>query len=572
MQGKYSQSNWYFQPTDFFIETTLDGKLMYIKDGEVLKQEKFNNIQSGDILRNLEQIKNLTWYGQYSFKNKKIGNWQAYWQGKQLKVGGNYDNKGKKIGKWIELFDNYWDLCKLISEGEYQNGIKIGIWQYYYDGKMISLGIYNNEGLKNGNWVDLYENFWSGCQVKFAGTYKSGLKQGNWDTLFQQKYYDTFNKMYFNNNFSGGGFYDKNGIKQGNWIELQESFSDSFLVTSKGEYRCGKKVGRWNIYFGCSEIQDYHIGGGLYDDNGGKIGVWIQLCDNQSRYLNLKKIENQIQFRRVNIINKKKLEDGTIYLKIRQSEEEFTIKMEKNQINGQNCIKIFQSNLFKLDLQQSYCQIIYIGQYFEGIKQGRWDIKFKYKEVNLKDYGKIGGGMYDKNGRQNGMWIDVDETFSNQSQVSYQGEYNEGIKIGKWDYVLNRNNKNKLDIFGGGFYDQDGKKKGKWINFHTKFSKYLNKNFIKISDFQVIYLGEYKNGIKFGKWENKYRFETKEQLKNSGVGNYDHIGRKIGKWIYIDFEFQFGYELIHIGNYFKGIQQGKFLKKMLPLQSLIQKI
>lgn len=54
---------------------------------------------------------------------------------------------------------------------------------------------------------------------------------------------NNFNKF----KLSGGGLYDENGVKLGKWIELSDGFSINSKIISNGEYKNDKKVGRWDI-------------------------------------------------------------------------------------------------------------------------------------------------------------------------------------------------------------------------------------------------------------------------------------------------------------------------------------
>lgn len=53
--------------------------------------------------------------------------------------------------------------------------------------------------------------------------------------------------------FSGGGSYDiwigGSSIKVGMWIELNDRFKWDLQVIEKGEYKNGKKFGRWDTSF-----------------------------------------------------------------------------------------------------------------------------------------------------------------------------------------------------------------------------------------------------------------------------------------------------------------------------------
>lgn len=59
------------------------------------------------------------------------------------------------------------------------------------------------------------------------------------------------NIILFNNlkYFRGGGTYNDNGEKIGKWIDLSDEYEFSSEITYKGQYKEGKKIGKWGIYF-----------------------------------------------------------------------------------------------------------------------------------------------------------------------------------------------------------------------------------------------------------------------------------------------------------------------------------
>ncbi|CAD8131375.1 unnamed protein product [Paramecium sonneborni] len=85
------------------------------------------------------------------------------------------------------------------------------------------------------------------------------------------------------NNLSRSELYDEggDGIKIGRQIELWEKFNDYSIVYFQGEYKNGRKVGRWDIYFKDYDLNFKKIGGGSYDEkgNGIKNGIWNEIND-----------------------------------------------------------------------------------------------------------------------------------------------------------------------------------------------------------------------------------------------------------------------------------------------------
>ncbi|CAD8148195.1 unnamed protein product [Paramecium octaurelia] len=274
-QGFYSYY-WQFEKTTFQIKFTSNSELIYYQFGNVLRIEKIIDQKNKPIIMtNLEQIKHLKWEGNYGINNTQTGKWIAFWKGKQLDVGGYYDENGSKIGKWIELFENYWDFSPVTYVGEYQVGNKQGRWDTFYDKQKIGGGSYQN-GNKVGLWTDLYENY-------YCYSYRRVLGQlQNW-----QMGYNVLNQNHVQNiiqkfiKYSGSTDYDQNGLKNGIGIELNEDFYYCCQVIYRGEYKNNIKVGRWDTIF---LENNTIIGGGNYDINGLKEGLWVDLHDGFNIY------------------------------------------------------------------------------------------------------------------------------------------------------------------------------------------------------------------------------------------------------------------------------------------------
>ncbi|CAD8127979.1 unnamed protein product [Paramecium sonneborni] len=407
------------------VEFTKQNELNYMKDGVILRIEKIQDLQkTPQIMKNIEQIKNLKWEGQYD-KNK-IGKWKATWNGKELDIGGNYNQMGQKEGVWKELFENYWEYSKVIYIGEYKEGIKQGNWdiikQVGDKYEKIGGGLYDQNGKKNGNWKDLYKFYYKFCQIYFVGKYDQGIPIEKWDIIQKDK-------------IIGGGEYDKEGNKIGKWKQLEKNFWEYFIiiqishcqVMKEGSYQNKKKrLGRWDTIY-----KGKIIGGGSYDENSMKDGEWTELYEQ------------------------------------------------------------FLDN----------CQVTYVGQYKNGTKKGKWNTLFENKIV--------AGGNYNDYGMKYGQWSVIHKAFKNKYNIIQNGKYLNGKKTGKWNFNY------QIKSIGGGNYDENGKKIGIWTE--------LNENYGE--NCLVIYIGEYKAGIKQGNWQTLY--------KNNQIGGglYNENGMKDGKWI-----------------------------------------
>ncbi|CAD8121069.1 unnamed protein product [Paramecium sonneborni] len=567
------------------IITTGNNKLIYNQNGVILRVQDIlintNNEQiresqkDSQILTTMDQIKYLKWKEEYGQQNNKISKWTASWQGQLLQNVGGYFNDGLKQGMWKELTKNYQKNAQVYYCGYYFNNLRRAEWQYVYSNKRIGGGFYNNQGqktgkwtipseefwelillvnikmikkldygvfcsrinicklinltltiirgggqydnilnsMKIGTWMDVYEDFSTLSQIIDYGQYKDGKKVGRWDILFRRN-----NKLPFE--LIGGGVYDDKDntkdnlnelIKIDRWIELSAGFQNDSQIIYNGVYKNGKKIGRWDILFKDWQTDQFtFIGGGLYDEiqkNGCdvKIGRWNELSDQYNSQV-LMIYDGQYKYGKkvgqwdTYILQKRWKSDqriligGGLYDDTLQSEDVvYEVKIGKwiELSCGINRYFIFSVIIQLL----SEAQIIYNGEYKNGRKVGRWDLLCKGS--HFEKFQQIGGGEYEDDrvlGQiKIGKWIELRDNF--ESLIIFEGEYQNGNKVGRWDIYFQWNGKNKK--IGGGFYDKDpivnveSVKVGKWIEASDLFSWV----------YQVTFIGEYKNDKKIGTWE-----------------------------------------------------------------------
>ncbi|CAD8116807.1 unnamed protein product [Paramecium primaurelia] len=481
---------WDYKKKEFFqnnyqLTFTKDKNIIYTKNGAILRIDNIkDDTEQPQVLNNFEQIKYLQWIGEFGQRGKKIGRWSIQWNGEFLKnVGGHYNDDGQKDGKWKDIIFNYWNKAKVYEVGEYVKGKRKGNWKYIYENKKIDGGVYNEQGQKEGIWIELSEGFYSDSQVIYNGEYQNGKKVGRWnikkrvkmlaDHMMKEVTQRLGNGLIFLRDFSfplkqfievniktakklvcgifywfsyigimrknnkcknnikcvintvhvsGGGSYDERGdcIKIGKWVELSAKFCSLSKVTFKGEYENGKKIGRWD-----TALSGIEIGGGSYDKEGQqiKIGKWIEL-------------------------------------------------------NDELCSEFY---------------VTYNGEYKNDQKVGKWNINIQHIKDKWNEC--IGDGLYDQKGDgiKIGKWIELCDGFNQQKQITYKGNYQNGVKVGKWVIFFNqklRNNEKKK--IGGGFYDEkvNGMKIGKWVELCNGFNQQK----------QITFKGNYQNGVKVGKW------------------------------------------------------------------------
>ncbi|CAD8202413.1 unnamed protein product [Paramecium pentaurelia] len=220
----------------------------------------------------------------------------------------------------------------------------------------------------------------------------------------------------------------------------------------------------------------------------------LRLDNGLSQTINMNRIYKQQKL--VNIIMVKSLVDGISKLKI-------NLSIIKNKLKYFSGGELYDGGGMKIgkwieirDVFEWDSQITYNGEYKNDKKIGRWNILYRYN--SRKEFEQIGGGSYHKQGDgiKVGKWIELSNQFDLRSQVIYNGEYQNGKKIGRWDILQRDSSSYPFEQIGGGSYDEGGDeiKIGQWIELTDNFgNRFWNKR-------KVTFNGEYKQGKKFGIW------------------------------------------------------------------------
>ncbi|CAD8129356.1 unnamed protein product [Paramecium sonneborni] len=117
------------------------------------------------------------------------------------------------------------------------------------------------------------------------------------------------------------------------------------------------------------------------------------------------------------------------------------------------------------------------GDYGKNLKKnGRWTAFWKSKQL------KKVGGYYLEDGSKQGLWKEIMKNYCSQCKIFEMGEYQKNQKIGQWDYIY------KKRKIGGGLYNEQAQKNGKWIELINGFHE----------NRLVTLRCEYKNGKKVG--------------------------------------------------------------------------
>ncbi|CAD8130926.1 unnamed protein product [Paramecium sonneborni] len=603
--------------------------ILYIKDGQLIRTDQVNDTFSyQDILTNLDQINYLNWSGNYGKNNQKDGKWIAKWNGQTLvDIGGDYQD-GKKTGLWKEMIKNIWSKAQVFEVGEYVNGHR----------KEIGSGEYNLQSQKIGLWLELSVSFCDYNQITFKGEYRNNQKVGRWNTFFLNQ---QIGGLYFDEQQGGS-------VKIGKWIELRDKINKDYLITFKGEYKNGIKVVQWDLLIKGIWDEDFiKIGGGEYNydfqdlaQGSFKIGKWIELLmrltfipssfqtDNirmGRKQANGFKIGTIIIMKNVKIYKILSIIRGIIFcvdvLIMIQMEKWFIVAKKNLQFTSVISFKerkmedgTYTKNLIIVFFYVVVLVIIQMEMRFIEVRRNLQYIQEILKMGqkladgnNQKEYQQIGGGLYGDGGQiKIGKWVELDERFNEDKQITYDGEYSmKGLKVGRWN-ILNLNNeiqecgcinfdddgyeiqrsentpiiyvgsfKNRFKIgrwdirykgfdfkgnqlkeyqqIGGGTYcEKNYVKIGRWVELDEKFNK----------DKQIISYGEYNmKGIKVGRWDINYDRQGNREYKQIGGGSYDkeETGIKVGKWVELDQQFNVRKQVSYNGEYnIKGRKVGKW--------------
>ncbi|CAD8197925.1 unnamed protein product [Paramecium octaurelia] len=310
----------------------------------------------------------LLYFGEY-LNGQKINSWESL--KKRLPIFLNLNGCKKKQNQPFEILQiinnksSKQRSAQISYCGEYRGDKKFGVWDFYYQtfcnrpSKLIGGGVYDEQGCKTGKWVEPCEQFTSNCWLFFEGQYRNGIKVGKWEISCQKE-----EKTDTETEKIGYGLYDDQGLKEGVWLELDDSFCSSYReVIYQGDYWKNHKIGKWEIKYKRKPYSLFEpIAGGSFDEQGQKIGVWRELTERFS----------------------------------------------------------------------SLNELIYQGQYDRGVKIGQWEILFRSSFRNSFD--NIGcGGSFNQANLKNGMWIEQDDDFSECNTILHIGQYQDGLKVGCWN-------------------------------------------------------------------------------------------------------------------------------------------
>ncbi|CAD8128380.1 unnamed protein product [Paramecium sonneborni] len=327
---------------------------------------------------------------------------------------------------------------------------------YVLDGEIIKIEPLEQLAVENNDTSSDSQNIFHLDQIQYLqwiGQYeKRNKKIGRWQAFFRGKKLENV-----------GGIYNKEGKKAGLWVEISSNFWQEAQVFEKGEYQNEKKQGQWSIIY-----ENQQIGGGKYDGFEQKQGYWVEL--------------NELFCNTCQIFYKGKYANGKKTGKWVTTDKEKIIGGGYFDMTGQKIgLWIEFSKYFR-------SQVILKGTYYNGVQVGFWN--------TFLNNNSIGGGYFDDNGLKIGYWKELYGTLNQDLHTIFDGYYVKGSKQGLWEATMKSLRKTTHKI-GGGCYNQNGLKDGRWIDLHDRFKDHCF----------LIYNGYYNEGLKVGNWDILYKYE-----------------------------------------------------------------
>jgi len=424
----------------------------------------------------------------------------------------------------------YYSNGKVSSEGIIRAGKPDGYWKSYYeDGKIKS------EGNRKDFLLDSTWKFYNHKGLMYLSyTYKNSRKTGP-KMVYAPLAKDSSigmissNESFINDTLQGLAYYYKDGklhqtifYKDGLAEGKSFQFSPDSLITSIITYKGGyiKSVVTIN----------------QYNSQGHKEGLW------QTFYP-----DGTVKWEGSYVDGKR---DG--YFKTYT--ENGSLKTIDKYIN--DVLQLDAPELAKLEVKSEYFadgRIKSSGPYKNGMPFGAhrvYDTNGTVLKAQIYDSGRVvAEGILDEGNLQQGNW----KEFHPNGQVSAEGNYVNGVKVGPWKYYYMNGAK-----FEDGKYDQRGRPIGRWIWYYDDEKVLRESNFhqgLQDGDFVeydetggVITKGEYLDGLKEGRWVY--------QLGNyKSIGKYtDDLQDSVWKEYYVD-----NGRLRFEGAYNQGREDGKYV-------------
>jgi antitoxin component YwqK of YwqJK toxin-antitoxin module len=297
------------------------------------------------------------------------------------------DEKGRKQGVWKTFYDN----MNIKTECKYFDDKLNGYYKEYNEKGEVIKTIKYIDGVEQTDAQELVKldvnvtEYYNNGKPKKIVTSKNGIKEGI-ERTYNEDGTISNSKIYKNGILVSSGIVDESGKYQG---PFEEYYPDGTLK-SKGEYKDGKKVGKWMYYYPNGVEEQV----GVYK-NDIPTDEWIWYYPNKQ----IKRKEKFIKGK----------EDGE-YI---EYDENGNIITKGNYYEGlEDGEWIYEYGDFKE-----------IGTYKEGVRVGEWKGYFKSNN-------KLAYSIKYVDGNENGKFI----FYYENGTPRIEGNYVMGLKEGVWKY------------------------------------------------------------------------------------------------------------------------------------------
>ena len=413
---------------------------------------------------------------------------------------------------------------RLSSEGFIKNGKPDGYWKTYYES-----GVLKSEGNRKDAQLDSLWKFYNEeGKLTLTYEYKEGKKQGMKTVYDVETGHIVSEEPFVADTRQGKAYYRKNNVRykevpfdKGKENGTGKEYLPDGLIQTITTYKNGfisreEKINR-------------------RDKLNLKQGIWKEFYPNGT-------VKKEMRYRDDKL-------DG--YLKI--FEPDGNLAKAEKYVDG--VLQVNVAELVKLDVKTTYYESgkkKTSGTYKDGLAEG---FTRKFSEEGeiigselFKDGYKIGEGIYDARGYKQGKW----KEFYITGELKAEGEYINDKKIGEWIYY-HQNGK----IEQRGKYDKNNKPTGDWKWYYESGNILRTESFIRglpegvmveyTDSSEVVTKGLFIEGEKEGPW-----------ISNDGDMKYEgefKAGVKTGKW---KSYYNGNGKIAEEGTYIDGLENGKF--------------
>ncbi len=233
----------------------------------------------------------------------KLGIWICYQRSNFLELSPDKQELLKSIGFVFNVPDNQWENNYKLARKYYEHYGNLLVSQAF---KTIDGYTYDENGINLGSWINTQRQRFSSLSpdkqelLKSMG-FVSNVPENQWKNNYElaKEYYEYHGNLLIKSNFktTNGYTYDENGVKLGIWINTQRK---KFSSLSPDKQELLKSIGFvsnvyddiWENNYELAKKYFEHYGnllvpynfkttnGYTYDENGVKLGIWI---NNQRR-------------------------------------------------------------------------------------------------------------------------------------------------------------------------------------------------------------------------------------------------------------------------------------------------